>query len=348
MTELLIRAEGNNYVGMGHLKRSLDIAAYLAHERIMQSVLMVRDNPAARNLVAWTRREQSVIWLDSKAYRDEEQAYLAEHSPSVALLDLMTGYTDQEWMQPYLDHVARIVVLGSDPWPVPVCAHVLINPNPCNLAEKEAYYRATDWPREAYLGGRYFVAAPDIAAAMLEAPDIRSDADRVLVFIGGGDHDRVAPRLVEALVALEGAQVCAKLSPASPYSAELSLRAQQEARLNILSKVDSVAALIRWADVVVASHGNVAYEVYALGVPLVAVGMTERQVLQAKEMYAQRANCYVGATGSLDERELAQAVARLLTDHRARREMSARQRNIVDDGGLARIADILLGEKKNE
>ena len=345
MTELFIRADGDNYIGMGHLKRSLDVAAYLARARDIQTVLVAKDDPAARRLVAWIRPEQKVTWLGPKAYRSEEQAYLAQHHPPPALLDLKMGYTKREWMQPYLDNVARTVVLGSDPWPVPVYAQVLINPNPCNLAQKEAYYQTTEWPQEAYLGLRYFVAAPDIAAAMSDPPEIRPTAARVLVFIGGGDNSCVVPRVIEALLALDSVQVCVKLSPASLHVAELSHRAQQEARLDVLSKVDSVAALIRWADMVVASHGNVAYEVYALGVPLIAIGMTEGQALQAEEMYAQGANYYMGAIESLDKRKLTHVVARLLADHRARREMSARQRNIVDDGGLARIADILLGEE---
>ena len=136
MTELIIRADGNNYIGMGHLKRALDIADYLARKHGKQAVLMTQDDPAARYFVALIHPKQKIVWFNPNSYMVEEQAYLNEHQPDTALLDIMVGYTERERMQPYLDHVTRTIVLGGDPDPVPVYAQVLINPNPCNLAEK--------------------------------------------------------------------------------------------------------------------------------------------------------------------------------------------------------------------
>jgi spore coat polysaccharide biosynthesis predicted glycosyltransferase SpsG len=178
---------------------------------------------------------------------------------------------------------------------------------------------------------------PSVLAARLRTR--RPAPFRVLIALGGGAHVRtLAARLADAIAArVPNVRVHAACGFTDDG------RTRQLARGRWIAAPDGLAEELSAATVVVTAGGVTLFEACALGVPAVALAVTEAQRLTVRAV-ARAGAAIDGGSPPVDASAIARAAdaaAALLTDARECRRMSAAGRRLVDARGVFRAVDRL-------
>ena len=182
-----------------------------------------------------------------------------------------------------------------------------------DLTVNELYEPSRNVFEHDYTGPRWAVLRPEFLG--LPEYRVREKADRVLVTFGGTDpsalSDRVTPMLADYyhLRTITGGQVV------------------------------SMAAEMRWADLVVCSAGRTAHEAAACGVPCITIAANERE--------SRHTHCpgilRLGLHNTIRDEQIVGTVESVMKDYARRCEMSETARAAVDGKGMARIVHRIEG-----
>jgi spore coat polysaccharide biosynthesis predicted glycosyltransferase SpsG len=108
-------------------------------------------------------------------------------------------------------------------------------------------------------------------------------------------------------------------------------------RVVVLQQVQSMAAEMLEADVILTSAGRTVYEAAAAGTPVVVLAQNAREATHAHLSY-DHGVVALGIGPLVDDDHIVCVVDRLLCDAHLRAELSQHLRRSVDTAGAARIA----------
>lgn len=283
-TVLLIRADAAPRMGTGHVMRCLALAQAALDEGLDVRML-------CRANVGWLRErlEKECIPLhvlpdappaaeDPKALlRQLQQGGLPEaagtDTPAWVVLD---GYHfDAACQKAVMDAGHRLLVIDDYAhFPAYQC-HVLLNQNPG--AETLGYGGSIG---RRLLGPKYALLRREFAAARESAvPRVPpAQPENILVTLGGGDFsdalEGIGAHMTGAELAGRTIRVIQGAMDAERVRAAF---AKCPARLEILPRVDDMAALLLDTDLCITAGGSTCWELCCLGVPFLTVEVAENQ-----------------------------------------------------------------------
>jgi spore coat polysaccharide biosynthesis predicted glycosyltransferase SpsG len=113
-------------------------------------------------------------------------------------------------------------------------------------------------------------------------------------------------------------------------------------RLALERQVDDMAALMARADLALASFGMSAYELAAVGVPMLLLCLSEDHARSAASLADNGAAEVLGVAQQVKDGAIDRAIARLSTDEAQREELGRKARRLVSGAGARRIAERLV------
>jgi spore coat polysaccharide biosynthesis protein SpsF len=113
------------------------------------------------------------------------------------------------------------------------------------------------------------------------------------------------------------------------------------ARLAIHRHVEDMAALMAKADLALASFGMTAYELAAVGVPMLLLCLSEDHLVSAASLAEAGAAEIAGIAKDVSDAALDAAIAALAADDARHEQLGRRARALIDGKGAARIAESL-------
>ena len=334
---LLILADGSPAIGMGHLKREADLLNALQARSAWRGWLATRDSsPEAISFFQQLAQEVDVVEVKQPGALDR---LIDAVRPDLATVDFLNGSFDASCE---VLAASETFTIGVGDWSIPrPCRTTLVlNANPCQVEAKQAFYASVGVT--ALLGPDYFMASPAFTAnstrARLEGVTV-GPVRELLVALGGGDEQNVLDRLLEVLVPLattRGIHLRVLQSPVALFVQENRRRFGQPG-VEFMWNVKDMVPLLQQTDLLIASHGNIAYESAILGVPMIALNLVVCQDEQAQEMSRCGAVVNLGMGQVLERSRVLDEVVRVLDDPALRALMSQRRRELVDGRGLARL-----------
>jgi UDP-2,4-diacetamido-2,4,6-trideoxy-beta-L-altropyranose hydrolase len=190
------------------------------------------------------------------------------------------------------------------------------------------------------LGPSYFILHPDFCNA---APRIIPPvAQNVLVTMGGSDPSKLTERVLEALALSDNrTNLRVVLGPAFNPTRMNALRALC-ARL----KADCVsgkamADLMTWADLAVISGGLTKYEAAICGLPSIALSQNSTEAQFTDEFAKIGSLEHLGLGAQIESSHLTQQLIKLGLDDARRRRMSEAGKALMDNKGSDRVAQAL-------
>ncbi len=353
IADLVIRADGNADIGVGHLMRCLTIAEY------------IRDHT---HVVFWCADEASAALAESRGYKAEvlETDYhdMLSELPRLEQLECSEGhragsgqrvilvdsyFVTAEYLQA-LKAYGRVYLLEDVPghiWPV----DGLINYNA--YADKQSYEEAygcsgenvpgIDAKRDTrlYIGASYVPIRSRFVGCDYQA---RGQVEELLVTTGGGDRENIAGKILERLEDM-ACHVHVVSGPYNPHGAWLANYARTHPRVVVHQRVEDMAKLMLQCDLAVTAGGTTVYELCALGVPFVCFSYAENQEALTEYIGGQGIGLNAGkyhldSTGTLAK--IGNLVRRAALDRQLRLQMSQRASRLVDGYGAERLAEALL------
>jgi len=343
---VLIRADANEQIGLGHVMRCLALAQGL--EKIgARSIFVIRDyDRKIRELIQHHGYDVETMPKDCSSGEDLRLTLesASRHRAKLVITDLCHAGTLAhqgeygEYLQGLKDK-GKFLVTIDDLNEMSFPSDIVINPN-CGAEDRK--YDSGGSTR-FLLGPAYFIFRPAFTAAARVSRKINKDAANILIAMSGSDPLDLTGKVARALAKsgkTPGLDLRIILGIDYTESRKQKLN---EALMNyqgnyeLIQGSDNVAELMLWSDLAITGAGLTKYEAAVTGTPGIIIPQYAHLVDLAREFEKKGTALNLGLADNLKEEDIAGAVARLLGDATLRAEMSKRGRNLVDGKGIERI-----------
>ncbi|MEI9476444.1 MAG: UDP-2,4-diacetamido-2,4,6-trideoxy-beta-L-altropyranose hydrolase [Deltaproteobacteria bacterium] len=174
-----------------------------------------------------------------------------------------------------------------------------------------------------------------------EIPEV---ALKILVSLGGGDPDNVTLKVVRALkqIAIPGMEVSIVVGPANPHLSRIQEeRSSAPFPIHLLYSTGNMSELMAWADLAIAAAGTTTWELAFMGLPGILLVIADNQRGPAEKLQKEGVFPVLGLEPHWAEPELVQCVLSLMGGKKIRQEMSQKGRLLVDGLGTNRVLQVL-------
>lgn len=328
--EIFIRCDGSPQLGLGHVVRCLALACELRDTYGMHPGFAMMGRGVAEDLVG---REQFPVFIKPDTLEEGEwiDSLLNEHRPKGLILDIRTQLPATE-LHRWRDEGITVAVI-DDPGDRRQAADLAFYPPVPQMAK-------ADWSRftgRAFIGWDYLLLRREFS---VERPQPQNPVPSILVTMGGSDPGGLTLLALKALSHVtEPFRARVVLGRAFLHDQALEeLRPGLPDKFEFLRDVSDMPTLMADSDLAVAAFGGTAYELAALNIPAVLLGLTEDHATSARALADAGMAVSLGDYRGVPQTRLAEAVTELLATPSLRQAMR-KACSIVDGKGAQRIAE---------
>jgi spore coat polysaccharide biosynthesis predicted glycosyltransferase SpsG len=260
--QIVIRLDAGHRRGMGHLFRMMTLAQ-MFEKGGYRCVFLIRKNKATEKIL---RSRQYPLFISYAADITEDHivaSYLQQHTPPLLwLFDLLS--TSETWVKTIRQNNVPVVCF-DDLSGGPKAANLVINAI------------AGCWgnsPRgDNIIGGpQYIILNPDIGKLKNESPLLTAMPPKIGISMGGSDTHGATVKIAQALVGAEFGELYFFIGPNFEHEKELMgscsrLICPFYFKKNLLNLLNELVKM----DLVICNGGQTLFELFALGVPAVAI-----------------------------------------------------------------------------
>lgn len=381
---VVIRADANSKIGMGHVMRCLSVADALLKRG--EEVLFVTADDTPVPLLTKKGIPYRVLhtdYADMEAELPELWEVLRElpqgaESPDATLAQKNTSilvdsyYVTEKYLAALKKRITTIYMDDIYAFSYPV--DMLINYNIYGEEmgyEKDAAFADT----KLLLGTEYVPLREEFSAGAgyaqsrkelsAETENVTPAEDRlhqtaeqgrtadggILITTGGSDSFNLAGQLLmEAMKydALKEKEYHVVSGSLNPHIGELQALAQKHENIHIHCNVTNMAELMAESEVTLSAGGSTLYELCAMGVPVIAFSFAENQE-RLVQTFVKRGIAQYGGNYRTDGNKMIQntiaGLEKLCGDEALKTEYRRKALQLVDGRGAERIAEALLSEQ---
>lgn len=264
---IIIRADANPNIGMGHIMRCLSVADSFAASG--EKVTFIHADDGVADLVHSRGYEAIVLHSD---YREMEEKVWPDLHPALTIVDSYFV------TKPYLEklRLRSTVVYIDDILFFPYPVDILVNYNAYGpfAGYHELYENSGVEEPHFILGSTY---AP-LRAMFRGIPkkEQKKSVENVLISTGGSDPDHLALRIVEAEPTARTYHLL--LGNMNEDKERIKALAAENQHLVLHENVTDMKTLICSMDLAVSAAGSTLYEICACGVPLITYVLADNQI----------------------------------------------------------------------
>lgn len=328
---LAIRADGGPDIGYGHLTRS----GALAREFLSRghAVTFATVTPEHAQEVCPTGIE--TLPLQDRGDPDSFVSWLESARPDVVFTDAYP--VDTSYQREVRERT--ILAVHQDDDRHRICADLFVNGN---LYAPNLEYAFQEPTPRTYLGTDYVLLRSELREQANETPPRRIEPQRALVTMGGSDVAKVTPAVIRAFDGYE-LHVDVIVGPGFESDHEYQIRAASadvSADVAVLRNPDNLVQLMFDADFAVCTPSVTAYELMALGTPMVCRQVRDNQAQIARGLRSRDVATVVNSTDGT--KGIRKAIGQYVSNHEIRLQRQRQGRDLVDCRGAIRLADVMI------
>lgn len=338
---LLIRADANARIGAGHVMRCLALAQAWQDAGGHAVFAMTPDAPAIERRLEAEAMEVLHVTASPGSRDDATQtaALARRHDARWVIVD---GYDFGADFQRIVKE-AKLALLVVDDYGHAdhYCADGVLNQN---IHAREDLYARRERDTRLLLGPRYVLLRREFAERSGASRNYADVARRVLVTLGGGDHDHVTASVIDALARADIPDLEARIVVGPASSGDESIRQaidRSSDDVRLLTDVTDMPGLMAWADIAVSAGGSTCWELAFMGLPPLIVVRADNQIEIAAGLDAAGFGINLGESDDALMTRLPDALARLIQDRHRRQRMGRTGQTLVDGQGARRVLDFL-------
>lgn len=332
-----IRADGNEYIGMGHIMRCLSIAEAANAE---YKPIFITADEGCTEMIRDRGFDVIVLGTDYKDMHAELpllKKILVKHR-SVLLVD---SYQADIAYFTALSGLARIACLEDMGKPYPV--DLLINYNIYAPKLADCYF-VGEKPLNVLLGAEYVPLRQAFQTDVKFA--VKDKVTDVMITTGGSDPHFAADAFADVFIKT-GYKITVHIvsGPFNKFADRLKEKYSQNSNVVIHEGLKDLKSLMQCCDVVLTAAGSTVYETCAVGVPMIVFYFAENQRQGACELASLTDVVNTGCFCTEREKTLENAVKALekcILDKEYRMLLNIQEKRLIDAKGAERIARALL------
>lgn len=220
-------------------------------------------------------------------------------------------------------------------------ADIILNQN---INADKSFYNYREPYTKLLLSTRYALLRREFKQWQNWQRDIPPIAQKVLVTLGGGDHDNATLKVISALkkINISGLEVKIIVGPANPNLQELIRVVVDNSNLQIITNATNMPELMAWADIAITAGGSTCWEMALLGVPNIIITFARNQQPIAEKLYKTGMAIYLGRSSELTIESIVENLTILLLSQEKRIKYSQKSRNLVDGSGAQRVCQEIM------
>jgi len=198
------------------------------------------------------------------------------------------------------------------------------------------------------LGTRYVLLRREFRQLEKRNREIPRRCRSILVSMGGADPYNLTLKILNALDVIEGKiSINIILGPTNPnWQSVLDFAQVSHRNITVIEAPDKMAELMCQADLAVTTGGSTTWELCYLGVPSLQIIVAKNQEAIACELADKGVTVNLGWHDAVTETDIAVAAQKLIADADKRRSMSVRGQSIVDGKGAERVVSTMRSFKR--
>ena len=338
---LLFRCDGGTEIGLGHVVGSLRLAKLLAKELGIGAVFVVRESPVVQNLIQKAGFSVEPLSVDISPEEDVYRLIKKRRESEWTGIVINFCKDDLERYTPFFRKIKEnsiFLIFMDNPLPLSYrMGDLLINalPHPdYDGYEPEKHPACLD-------GLEYFLPGVE-KPSMSREKKIKSNVERVLIAMGGGDQPNLTSMVLHALVEAHfKGDVDVVLGAACPHFGIIQENMQRLGLNGTVSRnVTDLHDRMMTADIGFSSLGLTTYEMAYCGLPVCIISGS-RLNAEAAESYVKKyeAAWHLGCYEEIPLKYIHNSFDALCGDRQTRRNMSNNGR--VIGRSIDKILDII-------
>jgi UDP-2,4-diacetamido-2,4,6-trideoxy-beta-L-altropyranose hydrolase len=327
---IVIRADANHTIGVGHFIRCMTLARQLKSAghtiefqslcEIPQLVKSAQDNGIHLVQLNLDTPDHDTNLIESNSHHDW------------AIVD---GYHLTEKSHESARLVAdRLLVIDDAPRNIPYTADLILDQN--YGAEIQQYPLADS---AQLLGTKYALIRPEIASLReYSLSRTRTSTKSLVITFGGSDPAGATGKMVTALknAATETLQVAVIAGPANSQIPELTQLCETSG-YDLRVNPPNLPEILANADLAISATGTTVWELMCLGVPVLSTSIADNQIPAALALERDGLIEYFGKSSELSQNSLSQLIADNLANSKNLAGMAIRASETIDGSGVARV-----------
>jgi UDP-2,4-diacetamido-2,4,6-trideoxy-beta-L-altropyranose hydrolase len=304
---LLIRADASTQIGTGHIMRCLALAQAWQAQGGNVTFVTLKTLPDA--LQTRLQNEQITLhFLDTEpgSHDDAQQtAALAQTLGAVAVV--VDGYhfggDYQYTLKASLPSSprpegegqgVRVLFIDDNAHADHYYADFVLNQN---IYADESMYKNREQHTILLLGPRYPLLRREFWRWRDNMGRVPQAANKLLVTMGGSDPENVTAKVLDALELIDpaGLEIVVIVGSSNPHLPDLQRRVgQSRQKIKLKQNVQSMPALMIWADAAISAAGTTTWELAFMHVPMALIAVAENQRPIMEKMWEVKAALSLG------------------------------------------------------
>jgi UDP-2,4-diacetamido-2,4,6-trideoxy-beta-L-altropyranose hydrolase len=323
MYDIIIRADGNSKIGMGHVFRTLNLSFILNQKNYR--ILFLTTNTLVRSLIKKEGFECKL--LPSKIL--DQKKFLTNFYSDIIILDKKNESTT---IINQLKKISKVFFaidyIGNNKHLVPFGVNILY---PKSGSQKN------------FSGLKYAILNKNFK----KFKKINKSVNSIIILQGGSDTDCFIPKIITALDESQHSfKITAIVGPSFTCWSELKIAQKNCNRsLNILKNISDMYNEMPKHDVAITAGGMTALELCKCGIPCLFLGSEKQEEETATLLEKYGFGLNLRFSKKFPKNQLLVQINYLIKNYNLRKSMNKTASKLIDGNGSIRVADLIMNNK---
>jgi len=325
----LIRTDGGNKIGMGHIFRSVALSQELKKKGFQIHFLITENKEIMNNL-----RKFGKCHFSSKNEYDEIDE-IGKIEPEIIIIDLLKKFFPyEERYFKLLKKICKLLVTidysGKELEYVDLGFHSLFGPKK-NRAKK------------TFFDLKYSIVKDDFIKESKNYK-LRKIIKSILILQGGADTYCISPKIIKAVAKIQTElKISVVVGQSFKCWEEIThLKKNLGKKLTVLHDVDNIHKIMAHHQIVISAAGTTLTELLTIGIPTLVVYGQEHEKEMAEIVRKKKMAIILGNGRKISQKKISLATTKLLNDFTLRKYLSLNSKKNMKYNGKEKIVEIIL------
>jgi UDP-2,4-diacetamido-2,4,6-trideoxy-beta-L-altropyranose hydrolase len=337
---LLIRADANAEIGVGHIMRCLGLAQHWQAQGGRVIFIMAQANPAIELRLQQEKFETHILNSHAGELEDAHRTAQILRTTGAKIL-LADGYHfKQKWFTALRHEPVKLALWTDYLQDMFLTVDLVLNQNP--HAQTDEYQEMAPGAK-VYTGLNYLV----LRTEFLKNQELRrcrnQGVGKLLITLGGSDSANDSAKILSALKAIRGSlpPISLVVGHNNPRFAELTLEAKALPTLKVEKPQNNFAQYAQGFDLAITAAGATVWELGFLGIPTLAYVVAENQVPLASAIESLGMGVNMGWNYNFNADRFTETLERLIGNSHQLEVLSRKALATIDGQGGTRVVEAL-------